>query len=76
MSDNRINRGVTINEMFMEFPSDEPERDYAVEARMILKGLTGVIVEKRHLEALEELYECKLIKLANDLDALKHKALE
>jgi hypothetical protein len=56
--------------------TDEPERDYAVEARMILQGLTGLCVEKRHLEALAEYYECKLINLANDLDALRYKVLE
>ena len=55
--------------------SDNPERDYGVEARMILQGLTGLLVEKRHLEALDEYYQVKLIQLANDAELLKRKAL-
>lgn len=55
--------------------TDEPERDYTVEARMILQGLTGLLVEKRHLEALEEYYQVRLIQLANDAELLKRKAL-
>ena len=54
---------------------DEPERDYGVEARMILQGLTGLLVEKRHLEALDEFYQVQLIQLANDAELLKRKAL-
>lgn len=53
----------------------EPERDYGVEARMILQGLTGLLVEKRHLEALDEFYQVQLIQLANDADLLKRKAM-
>ena len=33
---------------------DEPERDFSVEARMILQGLTGLLVERRHLDAIED----------------------
>ena len=55
--------------------SNDPERDYGVEARMILLGLTGLLVEKRHLEALDEFYQVQLIQLANDAELLKRKAL-
>ena len=54
---------------------DEPERDFSVEARMILQGLTGLLVERRHLESIEEDYECKLIKIVHELDALKRRIL-
>lgn len=54
---------------------DEPERDFCIEARMIIQGLTGLLVERRHLEALEELYECKLIKIVHELDDLKRRIL-
>jgi hypothetical protein len=66
-----------IQHTFMGEPVEpgEPERDYAVEARMILQGMTGMLVEKRHLEALAEQYDCKLIKLANALAMLRAKAL-
>jgi hypothetical protein len=75
MMNNDARIGKPIRPM-ADFPQcGEPERDYAVEARMILQGLTGLLVEKRHLEALEEYYECKLIRIANELEALKHKAL-
>mgnify|MGYP003394460098 CR=1 FL=1 len=53
----------------------DPERNYGVEARMILQGLTGLLVEKRHLEALEEMYECKLIEILNELERVKGKVL-
>lgn len=61
--------------MSPEYDDPEPERDYGVEARMILQGLTGLLVERRHLEALEDYYSGQLIQLANDLEMLKRKAL-
>ena len=54
---------------------DDPERDFAVEARMILQGLTGLLVERRHLEALEEACECRLITIVSELDDLKQRIL-
>ena len=56
--------------------TDEPERDYGVEARMILQGLTGLLAEKRHLEAIEEMYQVRLILLANALEKLKREVLD
>ena len=56
--------------------TDEPARDYGVEARMILQGLTGLLVEKRHLEAIEEMYQVRLILLANALEKLKREVLD
>ena len=53
----------------------DPDRSQLVEARMILLGLPGLHPTKEHLEALKEHYDCQLIKLANDLDALKEKVL-
>lgn len=44
------------------------EREFLLEARQILTALDGEAtfkVQKEHLEALEELYECKLIRIAN-----------
>ena len=55
--------------------TDEPERDYGTEARMILQGLTGLLVEKRHLEAIEEHYQLQIIRLANALEKLKQEVL-
>ena len=53
----------------------ELERNYSVEAQMILKGLTNMLVEKRHLEALDEHYQVMLINIANDMEAVKRKVL-
>ena len=64
-----------VNVAAHEYDEPEPERDYGVEARMILQGLTGLLVERRHLEALEDYYSGQLIQLANDLEMLKRKAL-
>jgi hypothetical protein len=55
--------------------SEEPERDFLVESRMILQGLTGLLVERRHLEALEEHYECQLIRAAHELGQLQRRLL-
>ena len=56
--------------------SDEPARDFYVEAQMILKGLTGLLVERRHLEALDEHLEVTLIRIANKLEEMKNTVLE
>ena len=53
----------------------EPERNFAVEAKMILAGLTGLIPSIEHLRALEESYEVRLIQIANDIEILKMKVL-
>lgn len=55
--------------------TDDPARDYLVEAQMILKGLTGLLPQLDHLQALEEHYEVRLIQVANDLEQLKRKVL-
>lgn len=49
----------------------EPERDYLLESYAILGGHTMLQPERRHLEALLEQHECNLIKLANELEALR-----
>ena len=54
---------------------DEPERDYYVEASLLLKGLEGLTVDRRHLESIEEDYECRLIRIVRELDALKERIL-
>lgn len=55
--------------------NDEPGRDYLTEAQMVLKGLTGILPEKRHLEALEEWHEVSLIRIANELEEMKRRVL-
>ena len=48
------------------------EREFLLEARHILTALDGEAtfkVQKEHLEALDEFYECKLIKMKNEMDA-------
>jgi hypothetical protein len=66
-----------VQHTFMGEPVEpgEPARDYYVEAEMILLGMTGMHVEKRHLESLKEHYDCRFIKMANALEALRNKAL-
>ena len=56
--------------------SDEPARDFYVESQMILKGLTGLQPETRHLEAMQEQHECAMIRIANKLEEMKHTVLE
>jgi hypothetical protein len=56
--------------------NDEPARDFLVEAQMLLKGLTGLLPEKRHLEALQEHHEVCLIQIANDMEKLMRRTLE
>lgn len=51
--------------------SDDSERDYVVEARMILCGLSGLLPTKEHLEAMEEAHGVRLIRIGNALDKLK-----
>jgi hypothetical protein len=53
----------------------DTDRNYIVEAQMILKGLTNMLVEKRHLEALDEHYQVLLINIANDMEQVKRKVL-
>ena len=53
----------------------DPDRSPLVEARMILMGLTGLHPTLDHLRALEEDYEVRLIKLANELEALRGRVL-
>ena len=56
--------------------SDEPERCFYTESQMILKGLTGLQPEKRHLEAMQEHHECSMIRIANTLGMVKDTVLE
>ena len=67
-----------IFDMVNSLPENQPgpARDYAVEARMILQGLTGMIVEKAHLEALDEYYQSEIIKLVHDIDQVTHATLK
>lgn len=51
------------------------ERNYLVESRMILQGLTGLLCTVEHLRALEEHYEVRLIQIANDIEMVKKKVL-
>lgn len=56
----------------------EQERHYLLEARQIIGAKEGeamYLPEKAHLEALVKYYDEELMKLANDLDALKEKVL-
>jgi hypothetical protein len=53
----------------------EPERSFLIEAQMILKGLTGLLPEKRHLEALEEYREVTIIRMVNALELVKQQFL-
>lgn len=56
----------------------EPKRHYLLEARQILNAKEGEAMyppEREHLVALQEYYEVRLVQLANDAEALKHKAL-
>lgn len=53
----------------------DPERNFLVEAQMILKGLTGLLPEKRHLEALEERNEVTIIRMVNALELVKQQFL-
>ena len=58
--------------------TDTPDRHFLLEARQILDAKDGeamYLPEKAHLEALEEYYSCELIKLANDAELLKRRAL-
>ena len=50
-------------------------RDFYTEAQMILKGLP-MATTRQHLEALEEHYQCSLIRVANKLGELKATILE
>ena len=53
----------------------EPERNFLVEAHMILKGLTGLQPELRHLEALDEHREVTIIRMVNALELVKQQFL-
>ena len=55
-------------------PASE-ERNYFVEAKMILCGLTGLLCTVDHLRAIEEHYEVRLIQIANDIEMLKKRVL-
>lgn len=57
------------------YDEPEPERNYLVEAQMILKGLTGLLPEKRHLEALDEHREVTIIRMVNALELVKQQFL-
>lgn len=53
----------------------DPDRSPLVEARMMLTGMTGLHPTLEHMRALEEYYEVRLIKIANDIEALKRRVL-
>lgn len=45
------------------------------EAMKIIKGETLMIPEKRHLLAIDEHYQCEIIKIVFEVDQLTHKVL-
>ena len=49
--------------------SETHSQDY-VEAREILDGKTNMHIGVRHLEALEEHYQCEILKVAYDMEQL------
>lgn len=53
--------------------TDEPT--YLEQAQQILAGTTMRQVEKAHLEAIVEAYECRIIKLCNMLEVAKREVL-
>lgn len=55
--------------------TDEPERDFMQEAKNIMAGHSSLLCELQHLEAVEELRQITLIKIANALEALKREVL-
>jgi hypothetical protein len=59
------------------YPRDEygDPRDYAMEARMMLKGLTGILPTLEHLRSLEEYYEIRLITILNELERMRQKVI-
>ncbi len=46
------------------------------EAYAMLKGETWLLTEKRHLVALNEYYQCEIIKIVFEVDQLTHKILK
>lgn len=55
---------------------DQCYPDTLTEALMILQGLTALHPTIEHLRALDEHYECRLIKIANDIEQLKRSILK
>lgn len=45
------------------------------EAMAIIKDETGMLPEKRHLLAIDEHYQCEIIKIVFEVDQLTHKVL-
>jgi hypothetical protein len=59
------------------YPRDEygDPRDYATEAKMMLRGMSGLLPTLEHLRGLEEYYEIRLIQIINELERMKQKVL-
>ena len=55
--------------------SDVNGRNFLWEARQILDGGSLLLVEKRHLEAIADSYEVRLIRISNQLEQLKKDVL-
>ena len=49
--------------------------DYT-EALAILRGLSSLLPEVRHLEAVQEYYECELIRMAHEIEQVTKAALQ
>ncbi len=45
------------------------------EAMLIIQDRTMMIPEKRHLLAIDEHYQCEIIKIVFEVDQLTHKVL-
>ena len=54
---------------------DQIERDFTVEAHMILLGRTGLLPTIEHLRALEDEHEVRLITIANEIERVKNNVL-
>ena len=51
------------------------ERDHLAEARAILTGTSALLPEKAHLEALEEFYQCEIIRIVHDIEQVTKATL-
>ncbi len=56
-------------------PDDEIPRDFYVEAKMAILGLP-IPITVAHLEAMQEHFDCALIRISRKLDEMKDTVLE
>lgn len=50
-------------------------QDY-LEAVAIMSGASAMLVELRHLEAMDEHYQCEIIRMAYDMNKVTEEALK